>query len=227
MARPKISARPRVVRGKKVAHLRAVGVLPGVVYGAGQESQSIELDTREFEVLHRHTGRHAVLDLVVEGDGAARPVLLQTVQVHPVTRRPLHVDLLVVNLQEERTVEVSIVPVGESEAVDKQGGVLLHLRDSVMVRAKPDDLPSGIELDITPLVDFETTLHASDLVMPAGVTLVTDPTEALVRVQAPRVEEEPIAAEAAEGEVGAEAGAAEVAGEAESGADSSAGDSES
>jgi large subunit ribosomal protein L25 len=227
MARPKLSARPRVVRGKKVALLRSRGVLPGVVYGAGHESQAIELDVREFEVLHKRTGRHAVLDLQVEGDGGVQPVLLQTVQVHPVTRRPLHVDLLVVNLQEERTVEAAIVIVGESEAVDKLGGVLLHLRDAVTVRAKPDDLPSGIELDISSLVDFDGVLHASDLIMPDGVTLLTDPIEPLARVQAPRVEEEPVVAEAAEGEAPGEAEAeagAESGGAAE---ESGAGDSES
>jgi large subunit ribosomal protein L25 len=92
---------------------------------------------------------------------------------------------------------------------------MLHLRDTVLVRAKPDDLPSGIELDITPLVDFEATLHASDLVMPAGVTLITDPTEALARVQQPRVEEEPVAAAP---EAGAEEGAAEGAAQPETGA---------
>ena len=56
---------------------------------------------------------------------------------------PIHVDLLVVNLQEEMTVDVPVVAVGESAAIDKLGGVLLHLHDRVMVRAKPDDLPSS------------------------------------------------------------------------------------
>ena len=74
-------------------------------------------------------------------------------------------------------------------------------------RAKPDDLPSAIELDISPLVDFDAVLHASDLVMPPGVTLVTEPTEALARVQQPRIEEEPVAAVPAEG-AEAEEGAA-------------------
>jgi large subunit ribosomal protein L25 len=78
------------------------------------------------------------------------------------------------------------------------------------VRCKPDDLPSGIEADITPLVDFDSALHVSDLVMPEGVTLVTDPSEAIARVQQPRVEEEPVAAPA-EGAV--EEGAAEPAAE--------------
>ena len=206
MSRPTLSARPRDVRGKAVAHLRKGGVLPAVVYGAGVQSQNISLDTHEFEQLKRRAGRHAVIDLTIEGDGKTQPVLLQAIQEHPVNRHPLHVDFLVVDLSVERTSDVPLIFVGVSEAVAKQGGVMLHLRDAVLVRAKPDDLPSGIELDISPLVDFEATLHASDLVMPAGVTLVTDLSEPLARVQQPRVEEETVvgAAEAAAAEEGAE-----------------------
>jgi large subunit ribosomal protein L25 len=200
MSRPTLSARPRDVRGKAVAHLRKDGVLPAVVYGAGRQSQNIALDTHEFELLKRHAGRHAVIDLTIEGDGKAQPVLLQAIQEHPVNRHPLHVDFLVVDLSLERTSDVPLIFVGTSDAVAKQGGVMLHLRDAVLVRAKPDDLPSGIELDISSLVDFDAVLHASDLVMPPGVTMVTDPSEALARVQQPRVEEEPTAAAPAEGE---------------------------
>ena len=196
MSRPQLSAQPREVRGKAVAHLRRSGVLPAVVYGAGVPSQNISIDAHEFELLRRRAGRHAVIDLSIDGDGKAQPVLLQAIQEHPVSRHTLHVDLLVVNLEEERTVDVPLVFVGQSEAVAKLGGVLLHLRDAVLVRAQPDDLPSGIELDISSLIDFELTLHVSDLLMPAGVTLVTDPGEALARVQQPRIEEEPVAAEA-------------------------------
>src|SRR3954454_4902327 len=199
MARPQLSAEPRAVVGKKVATLRRSGRLPAVVYGAGRDSQSISLDLHEFQLLHRHTGAHAVLDLSVSGDGKAQPVLLQAIQVHPISRLPIHVDLLSVNLQEEMTVNVSVVAVGEAPAVDKLGGVLLHLQESVLVRAKPDDLPSAIELDITSLDSFDAVLHASDLHIPSGVTLITDPTEAILRVQQPRVEEEAVP-EVTEGE---------------------------
>jgi large subunit ribosomal protein L25 len=204
MARPKLSVQPRSVRGKEVAKLRREGTLPGVVYGAGTDSTPIAIDAREFDVFRRQSGRHAVVDLHLDGD-RAKPVLLQAIQEHPVSRKPLHVDFLVVNMEEERNVEVPILIVGESEAVEKLGGVLLHLRDAVMVRAKPDDIPSGVELDITPLVDFDQTLHASDLQVPAGATLLTELSEAVARVQPPRVEEEPEPVEAEEGEEAAEA----------------------
>ena len=218
MARPQLSAEPRAVVGKKVATLRRAGRLPGVVYGAGVESQAITLDLREFQILHRHTGRHAVLDLTVAGDAKPQPVLLQTIQEHPISRLPIHIDLLVVNLQEEMTVDVPVVAVGEAPAIDKLGGVLLHLRDAVMVRAKPDDLPSSIEIDISALDSFESVLHASDLRIPDGVTLLTDADEPILRVQAPRVEEEPTIeageeAEAATAEAGETAAAEASAGD--------------
>jgi large subunit ribosomal protein L25 len=208
MTRPTLSVSPRSVRGKEVAKLRREGTLPGVVYGAGQESTPIVMDAREFDLLRRHAGRHAVVDLQLDGNKPL-PVLLHAIQEHPVSRKAIHIDFLAVNMEEERTIDVPILIVGESEAVDKMGGVLLHLRDAVLIRAKPDDIPSGVELDVTPLIDFEHVLHASDLVIPEGVTLVTDPSEAIARVQAPRIEEEPEpTAEEAEGEEAAETEAA-------------------
>jgi large subunit ribosomal protein L25 len=208
------------VAGRAVKRLRRDGMLPAVVYGQGRESQLIQLDAHEFELLRRQTGRNALVDLALNG-GRPQPVLVQGIQEHPVTRHPLHVDFLVVNMREERTVDVPISMVGTSEAVDKLGGVLLHLRESVQVRALPDDLPPTVELDISGLDAFDVVLHASDVAIPAGVTLITDGTEPVARVQAPRVEEEPIAAAAeeeaaegvAEGEEPAEAGTDEESAE--------------
>lgn len=198
MSRPRLSAKPRQLHGHAVKKLRREGILPGVVYGNRRESQTIQLDAREFEQLRRHAGRNVLVDLQLDG-GRAQPVLLHGVQEHPLTRRPLHVDLLAVNLREERTVDVPVALVGESEAVERMGGVLLHLRDAVQVRALPDDLPSVVELDISALSDFEAVLHVSDLTLPAGATLLTDPAEPLARVQPPRVEEPRAVEEAPEG----------------------------
>ncbi len=109
-------------------------------------------------------------------------------------RTPIHADFFVVKMTEEMVVDVPISFVGESEAIKKQGGTLLHQRETVSVRALPDDLPSAIEVDISSLEDFEATLHVSDVIAPAGVTILTEPTEPLARVQAPRVADEPVIA---------------------------------
>ena len=209
--RPQLAADRREITGKKVAELRRAGILPAVVYGHGHPSEAIQIDAREFGNLRRHVGRNALVDLKVAG-GRAQPVLLHAVHEHPVTRLTLHADFYVVKMTEEMTVEVPVVNVGESVAIDKLGGTLLHLRDTVQVRALPADLPSALELDISSLDSFEAMLHVSDLRVPERVTLLTDPTEPIARVQQPRAEAvaEEVAEVAvvapAEGEAGAAGG---------------------
>jgi large subunit ribosomal protein L25 len=212
MDRPKLSAQPRSVHGKEVKRLRRSGLLPAVVYGHGVDSNSVQLDAHEFELLRRRTGRNTLLDLALDG-GNPVPVLVHGIQEHPISRATLHVDLLVVRMTEELTVEVSINFVGESLAVERMGGVLLHLRESVQVRALPDRLPQSVALDISRLDNFDELLHVSDIVLPTDVTLVTDPAEPVARVQAPRIEEVEVPVEEEEEVEAAEA--AETAAEVE------------
>jgi large subunit ribosomal protein L25 len=207
-ARATLAAEHRDVTGKKVAHLRQAGRLPAVVYGHGIDSDNISIDAHEFEQLRRHTGPNALVDLSVDGK-QGRPVLVSAVQVHPVNRRTLHVDLFLVRMTEELTVDVPLVAIGESPAVAGLGGTLLHPIESVRVRALPDKLPQVIEYPVESLIDFDTTLHVRDLVIPADVTLVTDGDDIIARVQAPRVEEAPIVAPVEIGEGAPEAAASD------------------
>jgi len=222
-ARPKLAAARREITGKKVAHLRREGRLPGVVFGRGLESDSVSVDTHEFELLRRHAGANTLVDLSVDGEKAA-PVLVHGVQVHVVTRKPLHVDLFVVRMTEELTVDVPLVSEGVSDAVENAGGTLLHVLESVRVSALPDHLPQSIHYSIESLGSFDDQVHVRDLEIPEDATLLTDLDEVVAKVLPPRVEEEPVVAEAAEGEEGAE-GAEEGAAEGEdSGGDGDKGD---
>lgn len=222
-ARPTLAAARREITGKKVARLRRDGKLPAVVYGHGVESASLTLDAHDFDQLRRHAGPNALIDLSVDGK-KANPVLVHSVQVHPVNRRPLHVDLFLVRMTEELTVDVPLEPVGESQAVTRDNGTLQAMA-SVKVRALPDHLPQYLEIPIDRLVDFDAALHVRDLVIPGDVTLVTDPDEVLAKVLPPRIEIEEVAPaaeeeEAAEGEEGTAEAAASAT---EGGEDGSAG----
>jgi large subunit ribosomal protein L25 len=201
--RPELTAQRREVTGKAVAGLRRAGQVPAVLYGHGHPSESLQIDARSLDDLRRRTGRNALLDLKVDG-GPAQPVMIHALQEHPVTRRPLHVDLYLVKMTEEMTIDVPVAYVGESVAVDKLGGTLLRLLDTVRVRTLPGDVPSSIELDVTPLDTFDVMLHVSDLRVPERVTILTDPHEAVARVQPPRVEEAPEVAPTEEVEAPAE-----------------------
>jgi large subunit ribosomal protein L25 len=221
--RPSLAAEPRTITGKKVAAIRRDGRLPAVVFGHGIDSESVSLDSHEFEQLRRHVGQNALIDLSVDGKGA-RPVLVHGVQVHPVNRRPLHVDLFLVRMTEELIVDVPLVSTGISRAVEDENGTVLHPIESVRVKALPDHLPQSIEYAIDSLVDFDAVIKVSDLTIPGDVTLLTDPDEIVAKVQPPRVEVEPEPV-VAEGEEEGEEGAAEGEGAAasEGGADAAGG----
>ena len=212
-ARPKLAAERREVTGKKVSYLRAAGKLPAVVFGRGLESDSVAIDAHEFENLRRHAGNNALIDLSIDGEKAA-PVLVYGVQTHRVTRRPLHVDLYVVRMTEELTVDVPLVSEGVSDAIENAGGTLLRAIEHVRVRALPDHLPQSIHYSIESLRTFEDAIHVRDLEIPSDATLLTDPEEVVAKVLPPRVEEEPVVAEAAEGEETAEGAEGAEGGEA-------------
>ena len=198
-SRLNLAAEPRELVGKKVAILRRGGRLPAVVYGHGVSSENVSLDAHEFELLRRKAGQNALIDLSVNGS-KARPVLVHDVQVHPVNRRPLHVDLFLVRMTEELTVDVPLVPIGTSNAVENLNGTLLHQLEAVRVRALPDHLPQSIEYSIEGLVDFDVVVKVSDLTIPGDVTLLTDPEEVVAKVLASRLQAEAaeLAAETAE-----------------------------
>ncbi|MEA2607375.1 MAG: large subunit ribosomal protein [Chloroflexota bacterium] len=194
-----LAAEPRELVGKKVATLRRVGRLPAVVYGHGAGSENVSLDAHEFDLLRRKAGQNALIDLSVDGQ-KARPVLVHDVQVHPVHRRPLHVDLFLVRMTEELTVDVPLVAIGTSSAVENLNGTLMHQLDSVRIKALPDHLPQSIEYSIESLVDFDTVIKVSDLAIPGDVTLLTDSDEVVAKVLASRLQAEAaeLAAETAE-----------------------------
>ncbi|HEX3428448.1 MAG TPA: 50S ribosomal protein L25 [Candidatus Limnocylindrales bacterium] len=211
--RPSLAAEPRDITGKKVAVLRRTGRLPGVVYGHGVSSENVSVDAHDFELLRRKAGQNALIDLSVHGK-SSRPVLIHDVQVHPVHRRPLHVDLFLVRMTEELIVDVPLVAVGTSLAVENLNGTLLHPIEAVRIRALPDHLPQSIEYSIERLVDYEAVVKVADLAIPDDVTLLTDPEEVVAKVlpsrlqtevEAEKAEEAEAAAEAAEGAEGAEA----------------------
>jgi large subunit ribosomal protein L25 len=206
--RPTLAAETRDVLGKKVAHLRHQGRLPAVVYGHGKESIPVTVDSHDFELLRRKIAGSTLVDVAIDGK-KPHPVLVQKVQISPVTRKMLHVELFLVRMTEEVTMDIPVVTTGTAPAVFDLGGTVLHALESIKVRSLPGNLPERFEVAIDGLVDFETSIHVRDLAVPADVAILNDPDEMVVRVLAPRVET-PTAAETAEAEA-AEAAAAEVA----------------
>ena len=225
---------PREVQGKANKRLRRMGIVPGVVYGKGEESTNVQVDTKTFETLYRSAGRTSVVNFILPGGRQATSGFIKSVQRHPLSGQPLHVDYYLVNLNVEMDVEVPLVFTGEAPAVEETGGTLLHNLSSVHVKALPANIPHEITVDVSTLVSLDVAIHVKDLNLNRDlVTVLTDGDTLVATVVPPRVEEEPepVVAEGEElegeeGEEGAE-GAAPPEGEAAGGEESGEASSES
>jgi large subunit ribosomal protein L25 len=209
----------REALGKASKRLRREGLVPGVVYGKGQDSTPVQVEAKTFETLYRAAGRTSVVKLRLPGTSRATSGVIKDVQRHPLSGRAVHVDYFLVNLKQEMEVDVPLVFTGEAPAVEETGGTLLHNLSSVHVKALPNDIPHEIEVNVSTLVSLDVAIHVKDLNLNRDlVTVLTDPDTLVATVVPPRVEieEEPVPAEgeelegeAVEGVEGAEGAPAE------------------
>jgi large subunit ribosomal protein L25 len=181
----KLTAERRADHGKGVARkLRAAGRVPAVLYGHGQETQSLSVDAHDmFKVLHTSAGANVLVDLKVDMD--EHLVLPREIQRNHIKGTIVHVDFLVVSRTETIQVNVEIIDIGEAPGV-KQGGVVDHHLREVLVECFPQDVPEHLEADVSGL-DLNDVLHVSDLVAPQGVTILTNPEETVLAVIVPAV----------------------------------------
>lgn len=190
MEKIQLEVKKRTVTGKGNQALREAGKVPGVVYGRGVKSEVIEADQRELEKVYRRAGGNKIVALKV-GDGRAKNVIIQEVQLTPARGELMHVDFHVVRMDEELKAEVPLHFVGESTAVYQDEGTLMKNADVIEVECLPGDLPDSIEVDISVLDDFEKSITLADLKLPNGVKLTAEDLGSLVvKVEPPRSEEE-------------------------------------
>jgi large subunit ribosomal protein L25 len=182
MAEIRLHATPRAPEGTRSARrLRGDGKVPGVVYGLGADPVTLTVEWRELRAaLVTEQGLNAVIHLDV--DGTTTPTLVKDMQRHPVRRNVLHVDFLRVDLDKPVDVEVQISLEGEAEAVTRENGVIDQTLTALLITAKPNDIPSGLSVDISGL-EIGGSLHVSDIALPAGVTTSVDPEETVVTAQ--------------------------------------------
>jgi large subunit ribosomal protein L25 len=202
----KLAVQERTERGDGPSRrMRAGGLIPGVVYGKGSSSTAISVALEDLKAATAH-GHNVVLELDLNAKaraerkgGKGRPVPLYAVvkelQFHPTRRQLLHVDLHEVDLDVEIEASVAIELTGTpAGAVD--GGVLDWVQREVTVKALPNAVPAGFELDVSELtIGHHITVAA--LVAGEGVTIVDDPETMIAALLPPRVveEEEPTVSE--------------------------------
>jgi len=202
-----LSSKIRKEVGKKVKSLRQQGILPAVLYGHKIKNLNLELDLKEFEKIYKEAGESSLITLVIaKGKDEAEAsslslnveekkqkflVLIHDIQFDHLTEKPIHIDFYQPELKEEVEVTVPLIFEGEAPAVKNLGGTLIKEISEIEVKAKSQNLPHEIKVDIGSLKTFEDNIKISDLKVPEGVKILKGPEEIVVSISRPeKVEEE-------------------------------------
>jgi large subunit ribosomal protein L25 len=169
----KVVAFERSLQGTGASRrLRNSGKTPGIVYGAGAETQLVELDHNAlWHALKKEVFHSSILDLEVAGK--SQQVLLRDVQYHPFRQLVLHVDFQRVDAKKKLHTKVPLHFMNQetNPAVKLSSAVISHVLNELEIECLPSALPEFIEVDLAK-IEAGQSVHAKDIPLPAGVALV-------------------------------------------------------
>ena len=192
-----VTAFPRAQQGSSASRrLRVTGRVPGIVYGADQKAQTVELDHKELlRNLGSETFHASILSMTLGNEKFQ--ALLRDYQMHPWKKQVVHVDFQRVdpNRKIHMRVPLHFVNAEIAPGVKTGGGVAQHVMSAIDIQCLPGDLPAYIEVDLKDM-ELNDTLHVTELALPKGVEPVAklrleDP--AVVSIHVPKeivIEEE-------------------------------------
>lgn len=182
---------------------REDGMLPGVLYGHKQDPYHLKAEALTLQRAMSTGGSNAIF--LVRHNGSDERAIVREIQYHKVGGEILHFDLLRIDPEEVLRVSVPVTATGLAAGV-RSGGALQQTQQTVEIECPVGEMPSRIEVDVTPL-EVGDSVRVSDLLEHDG-RIVSEPVQTILTVLAPRVVEEEVAAEAEEVE-GEEAAAAD------------------
>jgi large subunit ribosomal protein L25 len=186
-----------VIGSRPAGRLRRAGKVPAVMYGLETDTVKVSVPARELN--HILAGESGVNTLItIKMNGEEHLTLARQIQRHPTRGDLIHVDFIRVRRDVAVAAEVPVNLVGEPEGV-RDGGILEQLVFTLSIEAKPEDIPPGVEADVSALA-IGDQLRIADLRLPAGVAVQQEADELVAQVVMPRVVEEPEPEAAEEGE---------------------------
>jgi large subunit ribosomal protein L25 len=173
----------RAVEGSRATRrLRRQGLVPGVIYGGGEDPQTFAVDARILRNTLAHSG--AVLEISLDG-AEGTPAIVKDLQRHPVRGEAIHVDLLRVRMDVKIHSTVTLEFTGAQEAPGVvEGGIFNQEVRELNIEALPGDIPDSIVHDVSGL-QMNETITLSVVTAPAGVTLLDDPDETVIATITP------------------------------------------
>lgn len=181
----RIAAEPRVRFGNRVKSLRRSARIPVNLVVPGGQSQPLQVDEHSMAAYVRNHGRTGLVELQIQGE--RQLALVDDVDIHPVTRRVLHVVFRHVDAGTAVTAEVPLEYVGISPADARSDLFVVRMLDSLNLNGLPRQIPTVLQVNLETLADAGDAVYAGDLELAEGVTLITESGALLAHVERSRL----------------------------------------
>lgn len=173
----------RESRGKRDARrMRQVGNVPAILYGHQEEAVSLAVDAVALRTALRHGARTVELT----GD-VQTSALIKAMQWDAFHTEILHVDFARVSADERIRVMVPVHLRGDAPGA-RGAGVLEQPIHEVEIECLAAAIPDHVTANIASL-ELGHSIHANELILPPGVTMVTPGHEVVVHCILAKAEE--------------------------------------
>lgn len=160
--------------------IRKEGLVPGVYYYHETEPKAIAINKKDLLAAIKHNAHIFELEMGKEKVQS----IIKTIQWHPVSDEPIHVDFLGVNEKETVEISVKVECVGIAKGVKEQGGLLSQSVWHLDVKCLIKDIPEKITVDVTKL-SMGDSIAVGDLEV-EKVEFVDSPRKSIASVIAPK-----------------------------------------
>ena len=182
---------------------RKNGLVPGVLYGGGENPVAISLKRNEVQKAIE-TGHFLSSTATLIHKGEKQLVIPQAIQMHPVTDQPIHVDLFRVRADQKIKVEIPVHFVGEAVSPGlKKGGTLNVVRYAVELLVPAGKIPEALEADVSKL-EIGDNVKISDISLPGDAEPTITDRDFTIATIAGRAAQSDTSADAGEAEDSAE-----------------------
>ena len=176
--------------------VRVAGLIPAVVYGAGQPPVAVTVDPRAVtKILHSESGHNTIFDLDITGQQGGKAMIVDW-QNEPIKGKLLHIDIKRIAMDKAMRVSVPVQLSGVPVGVKTQGGVLEQVLREVEVECFPNDIPSHLDVDVSGL-ELNAAIHISDLPHSGSIQFLGDEKAVVAHVTTIKETAEDVAAAAA------------------------------
>lgn len=164
--------------------LRREGLVPGVVYGQGDNVMFSAPAKELLKILKAKGGSHHIIRTKFTGDKRERAAMIKKLDVHPITDELTHLDLMEIDINKPLRLKVELEFVGTARGVKEKGGVLKVFLKKLEVECMPSDIPDAITVSITNM-DLGEVLHVKDIKTDAKVKILNDADAAVISIVVP------------------------------------------